>query len=417
MTAVHATASPSGFRRSTLPAVADALAVAVAVSLPWSTSATGILIALWLVAVLPALDATALRRELRSAAGGLPVLLVALAAAGLLWSDVSPSDRLRGIEPFLRLLMIPVLFAQFRRSDRGTWVGAAFLVSATILLAVAWTMFIFKLNFGHGPYIPVKDYITQSGIFALCAFALLDIALDEWFGRRRPVAVLSVMLALLFIADIVYVSTSRTTLVVIPVLFVLLGVRRLSWKALAVFLIGGMVLAASVWATSSYVRLRVTGVFTEIAQSQTRGTDTSAGARLAFWKNSLHALQDAPIFGHGTGTLGEMLRRHADPESGAPATNPHNQLFVVGIQLGAIGAALLLAMWAAHWLLFLRPGLAAFVGLIAVTQNIVGSLFNSHLMDFTQAWIYVFAVGVYGGAVLRRQDADAPSAAPPSANR
>jgi O-antigen ligase len=57
-------------------------------------------------------------------------------------------------------------------------------------------------------------------------------------------------------------------------------------------------------------------------------------------------------------------------------------------------------MWAAHWSLFRRPGIAAWAGLIAVTENIVGSLFNSHLMDFTQAWIYVFAVGVFGGVVL-----------------
>ena len=64
-----------------LPRLADALAAAVAASLPWSTSATGILIALWLVASLPTLDIAALRREVLSAPGGLPVLLVALALA------------------------------------------------------------------------------------------------------------------------------------------------------------------------------------------------------------------------------------------------------------------------------------------------------------------------------------------------
>ena len=38
-----------------------------------------------------------------------------------------------------------------------------------------------------------------------------------------------------------------------------------------------------------------------------------------------------------------------------------------------------------------------------VVQNIVGSLFNSHLFDFTQGWVYVFGVGVAGGMVLKRQ--------------
>ena len=49
------------------PPLADWLAVAVAVSLPWSTSATAILVVLWLLAALPALDRSAVRRTLASA--------------------------------------------------------------------------------------------------------------------------------------------------------------------------------------------------------------------------------------------------------------------------------------------------------------------------------------------------------------
>jgi len=37
--------------------------------------------------------------------------------------------------------------------------------------------------------------------------------------------------------------------------------------------------------------------------------------------------------------------------------------------------------------------------LIVVLQNIISSCFNSHLFDFTQGWLYVFAVGVLGGMV------------------
>jgi O-antigen ligase len=39
-----------------------------------------------------------------------------------------------------------------------------------------------------------------------------------------------------------------------------------------------------------------------------------------------------------------------------------------------------------------------------VVQNIVSSLFNSHLFDFTSGWLYVFGVGVVGGMVLRQKD-------------
>jgi len=36
-------------------------------------------------------------------------------------------------------------------------------------------------------------------------------------------------------------------------------------------------------------------------------------------------------------------------------------------------------------------------------QNIVSCLFNSHLFDFTQGWLYVFGVGVTGGMALRER--------------
>jgi O-antigen ligase len=48
--------------------------------------------------------------------------------------------------------------------------------------------------------------------------------------------------------------------------------------------------------------------------------------------------------------------------------------------------------------------LAAWFGTIIVVQNIVSSLFNSHLFDFTSGWLYVFGVGVLGGMVLRQKD-------------
>ena len=67
------------------------------------------------------------------------------------------------------------------------------------------------------------------------------------------------------------------------------------------------------------------------------------------------------------------------------------------------------AMWIAHLALFFRAeGLIAWCGLIVVTQNIVSSLFNSHLFDFNQGWFYVFGVGVLGGTLLSLR-APAPS--------
>ncbi len=67
-----------------------------------------------------------------------------------------------------------------------------------------------------------------------------------------------------------------------------------------------------------------------------------------------------------------------------------------------LGTAALFAMWLAHIMLFRGEGFVAWAGLVIVTQNIVGSLFNSHLFDFTQGWGYVIGVGVAAGMVLQQ---------------
>src|SRR5664279_41331 len=123
--------------RDRLTSVAGCLAIAVAVSLPWSTSATSILIVLWLLALVPTLRWADVRAQLMTAAGGLPVLLVVLGALGMLWADVFWIERLGGVESFVKLLGIPLLFVQFRRTDRGLWVFGGYLVSCVALLVIS----------------------------------------------------------------------------------------------------------------------------------------------------------------------------------------------------------------------------------------------------------------------------------------
>jgi O-antigen ligase len=130
----------------------------------------------------------------------------------------------------------------------------------------------------------------------------------------------------------------------------------------------------------------------------------SSGERIEFAKKSLAFIREAPLIGHGTGSIHALFETAAAGHTGAQgvaSTNPHNQTFAVGIQLGLLGISVLWAMWIAHLLLFRGAGLAAWVGLLIVLQNVVGSIFNSHLFDFLQGWAYVVGVGVAGGMVLR----------------
>jgi len=398
----------SGIHFKRLARIADWAAVAVAVSLPWSTSATGILLVPWLLALIPTLEWSDLRRQLTTAAGGLPVLLFLLGALGMLWADVSWHARLGGIDGFVRLLTVPLLMAQFRRSDGGRRVLIGFLGACVALLVASVIVKIWpSLHPTIDPGVPVKSYIVQSLEFVMCAAVLFDLSLAKARAQQWTMAAAFGALALAFLGDVFFVTTGRTALVVLPALIVVYGFRQAGWKGIAGAGVAVAVLAAIVWTTSPYVRERVTGIYTESENYEQTKDATSSGLRLAFWQKSIEIIKRAPFIGHGTGTIVDQFRRATAGQSGADAigsANPHNQTFAVGIQLGLLGIAVLWAMWIAQLLYFRGSGLVAWSGLVVVTANVVGSLFNSFVFDFTEGWIYVFGVGVIAG-MLQRQDA------------
>jgi O-antigen ligase len=391
-----------------LPKLADRLAVALAISLPWSTSATSILAALLLFALIPTIDMPALKKAIRTPAGGTPLILVTLGAAGMFWGGIPWADHINGISSFLKLLFIPLLLFQFSRSERASEVLIGFLVSCGLLLICSW-MLVAWPDMPWPAYVralgvPVKDYISQSAMFTICIFVIAQFAFDCWRRGRRVLALALVMLALLFFANVLYVATSRTALVVIPVLLFVFGLRSFRWKGAIGLVVAVAALAAVAWPSANYLRERVDNFFTELNAYNPDGPATSAGERLTFWTKSIGFIESSPLIGHGTGSIHEQFKRSTVGRTGMAAeasANPHNQILAVGIQLGFVGIAVLLAMWAAHLTLFRSSSFAAWVGLVFVIQNVVGSLFNSHLFDFTNGWLYVVGVGVAGGVVLK----------------
>jgi O-antigen ligase len=400
------TAPPFAFDRARLARIADWLAVGVALAMPWSISASQILTAAWLLALLPALDVSEVRRELRTAAGGLPVLLWVLALLGMLWADAPWSDRYSGLEGFHKLLVIPLLLAQFRRSGRGIYVVYGFLASCTALLIASWSlMVLWKL---WGVYVPgkipgllVKDYIAQSSEFLVCAFGLLGFAAERWQKGDRRLAVGALLLAGLFLANIFYIAPGRTAIVVMPALLVIFGFYYFGWKGVAGAVVAGVVLAAAAWTASPFLRARVMTSFSEVQAYETQGAASSSSIRLELWKNSLGIIAAAPVLGHGTGSIPEQF---GGGVFGQLSVNPHNQVFAVAIQLGLIGTAILLAMWLAHLALFRGSGVIAWIGIVLVVQNLASAPFNSHLFDSFHGWLYAFGVGVLGGIALRERD-------------
>jgi O-antigen ligase len=384
--------------------LADWLALGVAIALPWSTSAAAICIAAWVVVLLPTLDWAALRRELTTPAGGLPVVLWCLGVLGTFCADVGWHERLAGLGSFHRLLALPLLLAQFRRSENGLRVACGFFISSVVALIASYALVFMAPAWWNGVNgVPAHDSIFQGTEFLICGFgaigyaALADGGNSRW---RKPLFALGA----LFLANFAFAVASRSALAIAPLLFLLLGWRLFRWKGVVGAGILAVLVAALTWSASPVLRDRIKGSFQELQEYRTANEVTSIGEHLAFLGESWRIIASAPLIGHGTGSIPEQFRDVTAGRTGASGritVNPHNQTFAVAIQLGILGAIALWAMWIAHLALFRGESAIAWLGLVTVVENIVSSVAHSHLFDFNNGWLYVFAVGVLGGTVLR----------------
>lgn len=389
--------------RSLYPA--DILVVLVAATLPWSTSLPAILLMFWIWALAPATDLQAFRELMRRPICYLPVGFFALAVVGTLWSSAPWHIRLYSIGPVAKFLALPLLIYQFQRSSRGLWVFTAFFVSCTCLMIYSWIIAVepgLALRPGAEYGVPVKNYIDQSQEFALCMIGVLYLIIQGFRDRQILKALLLAAIALAFFANMAFVVVSRTAMVAIPFMIAAIVVLHLPRRALVAVVGGALVLAFAVWAGSPALRDRADRAVAEYQTYQQTNAATSVGLRLEFWRKSFQFWSEAPLIGQGTGSIRSLFKDSAVGQTGASAeviANPHNQTFYAAVQWGILGVFVLYGIWLSHLLLFRGTSFAHWVGLIVVVQNIVTSVFNSHLFDFVPGWIYVLGVGVAGGMV------------------
>jgi hypothetical protein len=390
--------------------IADIFAILVALTLPWSTTLVAIFVPCWLGAVAQMIDWRAYGRLLKRPICYLPFALVGLALIGTLWSDAAWSARLYAVSPTLKLLVLPGLFYHFQRSSRGMWVFVAFLVSCALMMVMSWivaydpSLSLKPPGSSDARGVFVKNYIDQSQEFALCAMALVYPFMRLVRAGKFWPSLLVGLLAVCFIDTMAFIVASRSAIVTMPVMLAAVALVHMRRRT-SLIIIGVMIaLVGLLWITTTDLRWGPRRLLKDYQLYKTEQSVTSIGLRLEFWKKSLQFFSEAPVIGNGTGSLRGLFERAAtdytDSDRSKIISNPHNQTLNIAVQWGTIGVVLLYAMWLVHLLLFRGEGLVAWIGLLVVVQNMFTSLFNSHLFDFHEGWMYVLGVGVAGGMTL-----------------
>jgi O-antigen ligase len=385
------------------------LAVALGFSIPVSTALDGVL------TVLLALcwAAGGRYREKLSAILDNPVALLACAlfaahALGALYSVGSAREILHALDKATVFLVIPILISLFIDERRRDLAMHAFMTAIVVTLALSylvWLGVMPETRWIKGDVLnPVvfRLHITHSLLVAFSTF-LFAVRARYAAGTTR---LLWSVLAGLAAFNVLYMVQGRTGQLVLFALLFYYLFWLLGWRGLAAAALGGaLVVGTAYLIPSSTLHQRTALMLQEMRDWQPgHGAATSVGYRLDFYRTSLAIMRENPVLGVGTGGFPAAYARQVAGTPLAPTLNPHNEYLMIAVQLGAVGLALLLWLFAAQWKTAGQLGadrdraMARALVLTIATASMV----SSTLIDHTEGLFYAWASGILFAGLARR---------------
>jgi O-antigen ligase len=222
-----------------------------------------------------------------------------------------------------------------------------------VLSILSWLLNIPILNSYNGNW-PIFRSHSYHNIF-ISWLILTAISLILSVKLQGGAIIGAILVIALGIFDIFFLVQGRTghILLIISLLLLLL---MWNWRKGAII---GLFLSCTalplIWFSSDIVRTRYTQAESEIQVfSSGKAEETSLGFRLTWYKTALPIILKAPFFGHGTGSFETEFRRETamplDRTIPVPAlvspSNPHSDYIWIAIELGIVGVALLIGVFA-----------------------------------------------------------------------
>lgn len=380
-------------------------AIALGASIPVSVAFDNLLLLVVLAGWLLGGHWAEKRAAARNAVAICALLLFGLLLLGTLWGEHSGADTRTYLLKYLDLAFIP-LFAYFFRDpetrQRGLWALAgslmliltlSFLIKfglierSTIIEGTALSPVVFKLR------------ITHNLLMAFAAFLFALMALETRNLRDR--AIWST-LALLASINVTLMVEGATGHVVLGLLALLLILSRLPVRIAMTAMVALCAVSAVLVTVPGPLSKRVATLTGEIRNwnPETAARQSSAGFRLEFYSNTLRIIADHPVAGVGTGGFPEAYAEQVRGTAMVATRNPHNEYLHIAAQIGLIGLAAMLALFAVQWHSAKRlpTRLESDLARGLVMTIAAGCLFNSFLLDHAEGLFFAWLSGLlYAG--------------------
>ena len=330
-----------------------------------------------------------------------PVALAAFALFGLLvlglgYGVRNPGDGLHYLGKYADLLFVPVFLTLFR--DQQTRELGLKAFGGAMILSLIMSHLVYHDLLFHNPVLPrlqeipggFKYSITHSLLACFTAFLFALLAREE---TRRGWRVAYILIALVAAHNVLFIVLSRTGYLVLAVLLLYFFVVTFGRRGLAVATLLGTGLFVSAYFGSETFHAR-----TNVAASQFEEwrlgepSKDSVGLRLEWYTTSLKLVREDPLIGSGTGSFPAAYARAVEGQNMVATDNPHNEYLMISVQIGLLGLACLLHLFWRQWQFadrLVQP-LYRDLGRGLMLTFVIGSLFNSLLLDHTEGLLFAW---------------------------
>lgn len=333
------------------------------------------------------------------------LLLFGLLVIGLLWGTSAPGDGPHYVGKYLDLAFVGVFAWAFRdantRRHAGHALACALGVSLALSLGLAsgavpeWWLLAGTPDYPSA----FKLYLTHNILMAYGAFMFANMALRASQPLQRR---LYGALAVLATFDVLFLVHGRTGQLILVALLAYGFVVLRGWRGLAMTVITVVALGTAAYQGSASFQMRLDRAAAEYKAWQpdvAAAEVSSLGLRMEFYRNSLSLLRDRPLLGHGTGGFPAAYADKVRDSGMAATSNPHNEYLMIGVQVGIVGLACLVALFVVAWRLARSlPPLECHLARGLVITFAIGSLLNCLLLDHTEGLLFAWMAALVSSA-------------------